>query len=179
LNAANIISLLRLLVTPIMVWSILMHHWWFAFLLLLVAGISDAIDGFLAKKFGMETVLGAFLDPLADKVLLVGIFVSLGVVDQLPSWLVILVVSRDLLIVGGALFSFALAIEFVVKPVWISKLNTVLQILLAIVVLGGLGWIGELNRLVDGLIFLVSLTTVISGATYVVLWGRRQSTAPL
>src|SRR6476646_9377602 len=88
----------------------------FAFLLFAAAGVSDAVDGFLAKRFGMTSELGAYLDPLADKVLIVSIYVSLGIVDALPRWLVILVVSRDLLIVGGVMFSWIVNKPVNVKP---------------------------------------------------------------
>ena len=101
--------------------------------------MSDAVDGFLAKRFGMASELGAYLDPLADKVLIVSIYVSLGIVDALPRWLVILVVSRDLLIVGGVMFSWLIGKPVSVKPHPVSKLNTAAQLLLVGLVLAALG----------------------------------------
>ena len=106
MSIPNLITLARILLVPVVVWAIASNQMLFAFLLFAAAGVSDAVDGFLAKRFGMASELGAYLDPLADKVLIVSIYVSLGIVDALPRWLVILVVSRDLLIVGGVMFSW-------------------------------------------------------------------------
>ena len=108
LSLPNLITLARILLVPVMVWAIASDQMTIAFILFLVAGISDGVDGFLAKRFGMATEVGAYLDPLADKVLIVSIYVSLGVVEAIPRWLVILVVSRDLLIVGGIMLSWVL-----------------------------------------------------------------------
>src|SRR5215475_6023942 len=109
-----------------------------AFLLFLAAGVSDAVDGFLAKHFGMTSELGAHLDPLADKALIVSIYVALGIVEAVPRWLVILVVSRDILIVGGVMLAWFLDKPITMRPVLVSKLNTVAQIIFACLVLGSL-----------------------------------------
>src|SRR6188472_3619894 len=116
LSIPNLITLARILLVPVVVWAIASNQMLFAFLLFAAAGVSDAVDGFLAKRFGMASELGKYLDPLADKVLVVAIYVSLGIVDALPRWLVILVVSRDLLIVGGVLFSWLIDKPVSVKP---------------------------------------------------------------
>src|ERR1043165_2429801 len=99
-----------------------------AFVLFLAAGISDAVDGFLAKRFGMATELGAYLDPLADKAMLVSIYVALGITGALPAWLVILVVSRDIMIVGAVILSWVVDKPVPLRPLPVSKLNTVAQI---------------------------------------------------
>src|SRR6185369_9620512 len=96
----NLITLGRILLVPFVVWAIASGAMWIAFVLFLVAGVSDGVDGFLAKRFNMTTVLGAYLDPLADKALIVSIYLTLGINGFIPRWLVILVVSRDILIVG-------------------------------------------------------------------------------
>jgi cardiolipin synthase len=140
LSIPNLITLARILLVPVVVWAIASNQMLFAFLLFAAAGISDAVDGFLAKRFGMASELGAYLDPLADKVLIVSIYVSLGIVDALPRWLVILVVSRDLLIVGGVLFSWLLNKPVSVKPHMVSKINTGVQLLLVGLVLAALGF---------------------------------------
>src|SRR2546429_8435447 len=95
-----------------------------AFVLFLAAGISDAIDGFLAKRFGMATELGAYLDPLADKAMLVSIYVALGIAEAVPGWLVILVVSRDIMIVSAVILSWVVGKPMPLKPLLVSKLNT-------------------------------------------------------
>ena len=139
LSIPNLITLARILLVPVVVWAIASNQMLFAFLLFAAAGVSDAVDGFLAKRFGMASELGAYLDPLADKVLIVSIYVSLGIADTLPRWLVILVVSRDLLIVGGVMFSWLIDKPVSVKPHPVSKLNTAAQLLLVGLVLGALG----------------------------------------
>jgi cardiolipin synthase len=174
-NAANVISLARLLSVPVMVLLILSEQWLAAIGLLVAAGLSDLLDGFLAKRFGMQTDLGAFLDPLADKALLVSVYLALGIAGHLPSWLVILVVSRDLLIVGGVLLAFALTVEISVRPLTVSKINTGLQIALAGVVLSSLAIMPFPAVAIDVLIYAVGFTTVASGASYLARWSRRLS----
>ena len=135
MNIPNIISLVRLLATPLIVWLVLSGEWTWSFFLFVAAGVSDAIDGFIAKRFNAATKVGAYLDPIADKVLLVAIYVAMGVSGLLPLWLVILVVSRDFLIVGGALLLYTLEFELEIRPIWTSKVNTFMQIGLAGLVL--------------------------------------------
>ena len=101
INLPNAITIARILAVPLMIWLIVSGDYLAAFWVFVLAGISDGVDGFIAKRFGLQTELGAYLDPLADKLLLVSIFVSLGMLRVLPAWVVILVVSRDILIVGG------------------------------------------------------------------------------
>ena len=112
MSIPNLITLARILLVPVVVWAIASGQMLIAFLLFVAAGVSDAVDGFLAKRFGMTSELGAYLDPLADKVLIVSIYVALGITGALPRWLVILVVSRDILIVGGVMLSWLIG-----KPV--------------------------------------------------------------
>ena len=141
LSIPNLITLGRILLVPIVVWAIASGTMWIAFVLFVVAGVSDAVDGFLAKRFGMTTELGAYLDPLADKALIVSIYITLGVNGAIPRWLVILVVSRDILIVGGIMLSWVIGNPLKIKPLLVSKSsNTVAQILFACVVLGSLGF---------------------------------------
>ena len=139
MSIPNLITLARILLVPVVVWAIASNQMLFAFLLFAAAGVSDAVDGFLAKRFGMASELGAYLDPLADKVLIVAIYVSLGITDKLPAWIVILVVSRDLLIVGAVLLSWLIGKPVSVKPHPVSKLNTAAQFFLVGLVLGALG----------------------------------------
>lgn len=177
MNLANAISIARLLSVPLIVWLMLKREWTLAFALFVISGISDAVDGLLARRFGMQTELGGYLDPLADKALLVAIYIVLGWIGHLPDWLVILVVSRDILIVGGALLAFAMGLSVLVRPLFISKFNTVMQIALAAAILAELafGWLGE--PVVTAMIWLVGATTVISGAAYIGQWWRKQRMA--
>lgn len=101
MSIPNIITLGRIVLVPIIVWAIASSEMGIACAVFIIAGVSDAVDGFLAKRFNMTSELGALLDPLADKALLVSIYVSLGIWGAIPRWLVILVVSRDIMIVGA------------------------------------------------------------------------------
>ena len=176
MNLPNFISLARLLCAPLIVWLILTEAWVTAFVVFFVAGVSDAVDGFLAKRLGMQSYIGGYLDPIADKTLLVSIYISLSFQELLPLWLVILVVSRDLLIVGGALLLFTLNQPTQIAPSLSSKLNTLLQITLAALVIGILAF--ELDSFANVIVTLtvaVAVTTVVSGTGYLVAWSRRMA----
>ena len=125
---------------PIVVWAITSGEMRIAFFLFLAAGISDAVDGFLAKRFRMASELGAYLDPLADKALIVSIYVSLGIAGALPIFLVILVVSRDIMIISAFMLSWLVGKPMPIRPLLVSKANTVAQILLATLVLAEQGF---------------------------------------
>ena len=177
LSIPNLITLARILLVPIVVWAIATPGaMWIAFLLFLAAGVSDAVDGFLAKRFGMTTVLGAYLDPLADKALIVSIYLTLGINNLIPRWLVILVVSRDILIVGGIMLAWVIGNPLKIKPLLVSKLNTVAQILFACVVLGALGFNYDWPLLTLVLMGLVAVLTLLSVAAYVAEWVRHMNT---
>ncbi len=177
LSIPNLITLARILLVPIVVWAIATPGtMWIAFLLFLAAGVSDAVDGFLAKRFAMTTVLGAYLDPLADKALIVSIYLTLGINNLIPRWLVILVVSRDILIVGGIMLAWVVGSPLKIKPLLVSKLNTVAQILFASVVLGSLGFNYDWPMLTLILMGLVAILTLLSVAAYVAEWIRHMNT---
>lgn len=173
MNLPNLITLGRLLSVPLAIWLVLSGEMAAAFWLFVAAGASDAVDGFLAKRFDRRSELGALLDPIADKTLLVGMYVTLGIAGHLPNWIVILVVFRDLLIVGGFLLVMTLAHAMRWEPLLVSKLNTALQIALIAVVLAQLGLgvadVGPLRLL---LIYAVAATTLISGAGYLMRWAK-------
>jgi cardiolipin synthase len=172
LNLPNIITLGRLLSVPLAIWLILSGAFLPAFWTFVLAGISDAADGFIAKRFEMKTRLGALLDPVADKALLVSVYVTLGMAGELPNWLVILVVFRDLMIVGGFLLVQLLVQSMRWEPLLISKLNTALQIILAAFSLARLGYGAADHGVVSALVFAVATTTVLSGGAYLVRWAR-------
>jgi cardiolipin synthase (CMP-forming) len=168
----NLISLARLLAVPLAVWLIVSDRLGVAFWLFVAAGISDALDGFLAKHLDLRSELGAYLDPLADKALLTSVYVTLGYEGHMASWLVILVVFRDVLIIGGAILYQTLTGALRMQPLLISKLNTAAQIALAAVVLAqsGLGVDYGIDTL---LVPVVAATTLASGGAYLVVWGWR------
>jgi cardiolipin synthase len=176
LSIPNLITLGRILLVPIVVWAIATPGaMWIAFVLFLAAGVSDAVDGFLAKRFAMTTELGAYLDPLADKALIVSIYLTLGINGDIPRWLVILVVSRDIMIVGAFMLSWLIGSPLKVKPLLVSKLNTAAQIVFACVVLGTLGFGFELPMLTLVLMILVAVLTLLSVAAYVGEWVRHMN----
>jgi len=164
---------------PVVVWAITSGEMRIAFLLFLAAGVSDAIDGFLAKRFGMATELGAYLDPLADKAMLVSIYIALGITEAVPRWLVILVVSRDIMIVSAVILSWLVDKPVPLKPLLVSKLNTVAQIVLALVVLAALGFNFDANIAVLALTALVAALTLVSIAFYVAEWVRHMNAAEM
>jgi cardiolipin synthase len=172
LSIPNLITLGRILLVPVIVWAIASGAMWIAFVLFLGAGLSDAVDGYLAKRFHMTTELGAYLDPLADKALIVSIYIALGVNGLIPGWLVILVVSRDIMIVGAVMLSWLVGTPIKVKPLLVSKLNTVAQIVFACVVLGTLGFGYPLPTLSLILMGVVAVLTLLSVAAYVAEWVR-------
>ena len=168
----NLITLARILSVPLVVWAITSGEMLIAFILFLAAGISDAIDGYLAKRFNMASEVGAYLDPLADKALIVSIYVSLGIAEAIPRWLVILVVSRDIMIIGAFMLSWLIGRPMQVKPLLVSKLNTVAQIVFACLVLASLGF--RFDAGVAGLLgmAIVAALTLLSIAFYVAEWTR-------
>jgi cardiolipin synthase len=170
LSIPNLITLGRILLVPVVVWAITAGEMRIAFVLFLAAGISDAVDGFLAKRFGMATELGAYLDPLADKAMLVSIYVALGIAQAVPRWLVILVVSRDIMIVSAVILSWLVDKPVTLKPLPVSKFNTVAQIALACVVMAALGFRFDAHIAVMLLTALVAALTLLSIAFYVAEW---------
>jgi cardiolipin synthase len=162
----NLITLTRLCAVPIAVWLVLRDDLRWAFWLFLGAGLSDAVDGWLARR-GAYSRLGAVLDPLADKLLLTSMYVVLAAVRLLPDWLAILVVFRDLMIVGGVILITVLGETVLIAPLFISKLNTALQIALVALVLLMSGFGVHLSGPLEWLACCVAVTTLVSGAMYV------------
>jgi cardiolipin synthase (CMP-forming) len=165
-NLANLITLSRLLMVIPLIWLIATDRVHAAFWLLVVAGMSDLLDGYIAKNFNARTELGAYLDPIADKTLLDGIYVALALAGWLPPWLAVLVVGRDVLIVLGVVLIQRRNPVFRAQPLLIGKVNTFAQLSLAACTLAHAGGVIDLNTLVTVLIVAVALTTVLSGAGY-------------
>ncbi|WP_236552465.1 CDP-alcohol phosphatidyltransferase family protein [Belnapia sp. F-4-1] len=164
----NLITLARLCAVPATIWLILHRRLDLAFYVFVGAGISDGLDGWLARVTNTRSALGAMLDPVADKALLVSVYVTLAAIGGLPDWLAILVVFRDLLIVGGVLVLWGLGQPPRIRPLLVSKLNTCAQIALAALALFILGFGLAADGLLAGLVWAVALTTLASGIAYVV-----------
>jgi cardiolipin synthase len=168
----NLITIARLFLVPLTVWLIVSGEHVTAFIAFIVAGVSDAVDGFLARHFNLRSVLGSYLDPLADKVLLVSIYVTFAVLDEIPAWVTILVVSRDILIVGAVMLAWMLDQPVEMRPRAVSKANTAAQIVLAGLVLGDLAFPPDLAMFRDIMVALVGVLTVVSTMVYAVDWVR-------
>lgn len=162
----NIVTFARLCAVPLAFWLVLEHRLAEAFFLFVAAGVSDAVDGWLARRYGGNAI-GAVLDPVADKTLLVTMYVTLAAVGVIPVWLAILVVFRDLVIVGGVIVLAVLGHPIEIRPLYISKLNTVFQILLIATTLLISGFELTIPYVAQGLAWVVAATTLASGAAYV------------
>ena len=160
---------------PIVVWAIVSGQMRIAFILFVVAGVSDGIDGFLAKRFQMKSELGAYLDPLADKALIVSIYISLGIATALPIFLVILVVSRDIMIVSAFLLSLLVGKPMPIRPLMVSKANTAAQIVLAVLVLAEQAFSFNVALASQLMIALVAILTLLSIAFYLAEWVRHMN----
>jgi len=168
-NIPNTLTFARIVSVPLLIWLIIDQDFFAAFVVFMLAGISDAADGYLAKRYGWRTELGAYLDPIADKALLVSIYVALGAAGHLPVWLVIAVVSRDVLIVGAVVLAWMMSRPVKVKPLVVSKVNTFAQISLAGLALAKLGLGLGLDGVVDVLIWVTGSLTILSAVAY--FWG--------
>ncbi|KUM27138.1 CDP-alcohol phosphatidyltransferase [Mesorhizobium loti] len=171
----NMITIMRMLLVPAVVLAMLQARWDWAFAGFLVAGLSDGVDGFIARRYQLSSRLGAYLDPMADKLLLVSVFVVMGFAGELPLWLVVTMVSRDGLIICAVLLSSVMAHPVEMKPLFVSKANTAVQIALAALVLGELAFSVHLDPLRPALILLSGVLTVASAAAYLVAWLRHMS----
>ena len=171
----NLITIARLIIVPVVIVMIMQGRWPAAFILFVVAGVSDAVDGFIARRFDMRSEFGAYIDPLADKALLVSIYVTLAIVGTLPSWLAIVVVSRDLMIVAAVLLSWVMARPVKIRPLMVSKLNTAAQIGFAALVLSTNAFGVDASAIEGVAMFAVAGLTIASAAAYLAGWLRHMT----
>jgi len=170
----NLLTLLRIAACPVLVLLLRDSSYDLALIVFLAAGITDGLDGYIAKRFNCVSGLGAILDPLADKLLIASAYIMLALLEDIPFWLLVVVMFRDLVIVVGYSILIMMGNEVPMKPTYVSKFNTFLQISLMVVVLiEQAAWV-QIPLVIDVLIVGVLLTTVISGLQYVWLWGIRQ-----
>lgn len=166
----NTITVLRLILVPVLILLLQNGEFGWALVVFSVAGLSDGLDGFLARKYRLESELGGFLDPVADKVLMIGAYVTLSLLDLLPAWLVMLVIARDFLIIGFIMMLIALGDELHPAPSIYSKINTVIQVLLVVVVLINQAFELTLTEIVQLLIYSLVVTTLVSASNYYWVW---------
>ncbi len=175
MNLPNLITIARLVLVPFVIVMISRQDWGLAFAGFVAAGVSDGIDGYIARRFDMRSELGAYLDPLADKALLVSIYITLAVVAVMPAWLAIIVVSRDVMVIGAVVLSWVLANPIRISPSGLSKVNTAAQIGLAAAGLGGHAFgIQEIIFLPEFMLVVAALT-IASGAAYLGRWLRHMT----
>jgi cardiolipin synthase (CMP-forming) len=175
LNIPNLLTVLRFFLVPIVIVSIIDKQWMFALVIFVIAGVTDAVDGFVARQFDMRTELGAYLDPLADKALLVSIYITLAVAGIIPVWLAVLVVSRDVMIVGAVIVSWLMENPVEINPLKLSKANTLAQISFAALMLCMLAFAAPMPMLRDGGLVLVAALTLASMAAYFAAWFRHMA----
>lgn len=173
----NAITFARLCAVPAAIWLIIQHRLDLAFYVFVAAGVSDGIDGWIARRWRLRSRLGAVLDPIADKALLVSVYIALAAIGVLPDWLAILVVFRDLVIVGGYVALHLAGSPQPIHPILLSKVNTAAQIALAALALLLAGFGLEAGALLEFGVLAVALTTLGSGTAYVAGTLRRGGAA--
>lgn len=168
----NLITCARIIAVPFFVWLLIDHQYERALLLLLLMGLSDALDGFLARCYGWKTTLGSYLDPIADKVMLLVVYVAFAFLGWVPWWLTAVVVARDAILMTGAVYYHCSTSQLKMEPSSISKINTFVQIILAITLV--YQQVTQLHPFIlNMLMTLVVYTTIISGYQYVTQWYAR------
>jgi cardiolipin synthase len=173
MNIPNTITILRIFILPLLVYLLVNGSYTGALWLLAGAGISDALDGFIARRFGMITYLGSILDPLADKLLITVSALALAWTGLLPWWLAVVICLRDLVIVVGATAYYMRAGKIEMAPTIPGKLSTLLQFLLIFIVLGNASGMVRAAEALPALFLLVLLTALFSGGHYMLVWGRK------
>ena len=170
MNIPNFLSLLRIILVPVIVIFLIQGLYARALIVFVIAGLTDALDGALARFLNKQTELGSFLDPLADKILLSTSFISLAIFGLIPSWLAVIVISRDFIILLGLLILSMMSVTYEIKPVFVSKITTTLQI--ATVFFALLLKTVTYDRIsYDWIVILSWLTasfTIISGLIYII-----------
>ncbi|MCC0014984.1 MAG: CDP-alcohol phosphatidyltransferase family protein [Rhodobiaceae bacterium] len=171
----NILTILRLILVPVIIYGVIVGWHQLAFWLFITAGISDGVDGYIAKRFDQRSELGAYLDPLADKALLVSLFITLAILDHIPLWLTILVTSRDAFILAGIGVAALMGRPMEIDPLKVSKATTAFQIALICLVLARIAFDWDVALLVNSGIVLVAGLTLASASAYLMSWFRHFS----
>lgn len=169
----NAITVLRLLLVPPFIYSLLLNEYTTALIIFAVAGGSDGLDGFLARRFDWESEIGALLDPIADKILMFSAYFLIWYQNLLPTWLTFLVIVRDVIILAGASLYRLKKGQLRAEPLMISKINTALQIILVVSLLAVQDCLPQMEPVIPALMYTVALTTLVSGILYIVLWTQK------
>ncbi len=173
MTVPNLITTLRIILTPVFIIYVITERMNLAFAVFTICSISDGIDGLLARSFNQKSTLGTYLDPLADKLLLVSAYIVLSAMGLIPSWLTVLVISRDILIMLGVLILFLNNIKISIKPSVLSKINTTFQFLTVVLILSSdIFSFPYINRIYSIFFYLTSIFTISSGLHYMHYWFR-------
>ncbi|EKD22232.1 MAG: hypothetical protein ACD_87C00093G0001 [uncultured bacterium] len=168
MNIPNLLTLLRIIMVPVVVIFLIQGSFGKAMITFVAAALSDALDGFLARTLGQQTVLGAYLDPIADKALLASSFVTLSVLRVIPGWLTVIVISRDIIILIGILVLTMMSIEVKIRPTAVSKITTAMQLAAVLLVLSDRCFPGYIHKIwLMGLFWLTASFTIVSGLDYI------------
>ncbi|MCW9035755.1 MAG: CDP-alcohol phosphatidyltransferase family protein [Rhodospirillales bacterium] len=170
-NIPNLITVVRIFAVPYVVWLMLQNNFFVAFWVFIAAGISDALDGYLAKVLNARSKLGGYLDPLADKALIISVFMTLTYMERIDSWFIVLVLVRDLIIMVGALLYHLKTRSLEITPLFIGKTNTAFQVVLAGVLLAVPGLNLAAGNYLDIMLGLTAAITALSGGAYIIKWG--------
>ena len=173
----NIITMIRILLTPIFVIYIINDQLLSGLVILVICGVSDGLDGFIARAFKQKSRLGSFLDPLADKIILVSAFIALSIRGFLPSWLSVSVISRDVLIMIGVVIIYLNDVELNIKPVFSSKITTCFQFTTVIAVLAR-EYLMPWQDYYKYLYYVTALFTIISFLQYLYQWQKMMVDKP-
>ena len=183
MNLPNIISITRIILVPFILFSLLRGEYATALFLFFLAGLSDALDGFIARRLNLCTRLGAILDPVADKFLVISTVIVLFHQGLLPGWLTLAIICRDLFIMSGAAAWYCRFKRVEIAPSFVGKLNTVLQVTMLFLLLAEASGVRQIASWLPFLFLLVFLATLVSGINYLVVWGlkarRRNKTADM
>jgi cardiolipin synthase len=171
LTLANRLTILRILMTPAIVILLLYKYTAAAFILFVLAGVTDGLDGFVARSRGQRTALGMVLDPLADKLLLMSAVIVLTILKELPRWFTIIIVSRDLILIGGSIILYMFLGKISMPPSWLGKTTTGFQIATVLLVMLD-NFVPTLRSVVMPVALLTTVLTIGSGLQYV-LRGTR------
>ena len=174
----NFISIIRIILTPIFIIYLINDELFSALVVFILAGVSDAADGLIARLFDQKSELGVYLDPLADKILLIAAFITLSVIQLLPPWLTVIVISRDILILLGVLIFFLNETDFTMRPSFLSKITTCLQLGSVFLVLSK-GYIPFFSQLSIPIFWITGFFTIISGLHYMRYWFKTIGKGPI
>ncbi len=163
----NLLTLLRIAMVPVIIVLLDGRQYELALVTFVLAGVTDGLDGWIAKRFNLQSAIGALLDPIADKVLLLSTYVMLTYLQDIPFWFLVVVLFRDFLIVGGYWFLIAMESPAKVAPIYVSKINTFLQIVVVIVVLVTKADYLDLSIIIFPLLYAVFITSFLSGYSYI------------